>query len=286
MNDFDYDCLIKKRIASGAKHRKSGGGRRCTLMSDHLTTKQWERKNGPVVEFSLNSTCEFNEFRKLSETVQNQYVDGLVARYGVDKSHFAQMLGVSYTTLYRYEKETGLAFRFPRKRMTRRQKEAWSLFCGSGLEEAANHEEDAQPEEDPIASPSPSPSPDPTSAPAPEESEEQEELVPAADTPSENTGQDDDEIPEDNGADCSLDEESPAPACVAVAPADKPLAPAPVLPVQNPPSGLNRPEEFSISFNGDASLEAISHAVITLLGSSTIRRVEIRCFCEQSERKE
>nr|DAL76664.1 MAG TPA: hypothetical protein [Caudoviricetes sp.] len=44
MNDFDYDCMQKKRIARGAfAHisRKRGG---CTLPSDNLTASKERRK--------------------------------------------------------------------------------------------------------------------------------------------------------------------------------------------------------------------------------------------------
>ena len=55
MNDFDYDALQKKRIASGAFHMKRGSrSKRCSLPSDNLTPAQLKRRNGPVSTYKLD----------------------------------------------------------------------------------------------------------------------------------------------------------------------------------------------------------------------------------------
>lgn len=67
MNDFDYDCMQKKRTARGAfAHisRKRGG---CTLPSDNLTAKQRREKNGEVKSYNITRPMPWPEFKTLPE---------------------------------------------------------------------------------------------------------------------------------------------------------------------------------------------------------------------------
>lgn len=47
MNDFEFDCLQKKRLAQQAKYRKRGSkSKKCPMSTDHMTKKQWIEKDG------------------------------------------------------------------------------------------------------------------------------------------------------------------------------------------------------------------------------------------------
>lgn len=45
MNDFEFDCLQKKRLAQQAKYRKRGSkSKKCPMSTDHMTKKTMDRK--------------------------------------------------------------------------------------------------------------------------------------------------------------------------------------------------------------------------------------------------
>lgn len=72
MNDFDYDCMQKKRIAMGAFahiNRKRGG---CSLPSDTLTEKQRKEKNGQVKSYNITRPMPWYEFEKMPEDTLNR----------------------------------------------------------------------------------------------------------------------------------------------------------------------------------------------------------------------
>lgn len=74
MNDFDYDCMQKKRTARSAfAHisRKRGG---CTLPSDNLTAKQRREKNGEVKSYNITRPMPWPEFKTLPEDLKREFL--------------------------------------------------------------------------------------------------------------------------------------------------------------------------------------------------------------------
>lgn len=73
MNDFDYDCMQKKRIARGAFahiNRKRGG---CSLPSDTLTEKQRKEKNGEVKSYNITRPMPWHEFKAMPEDLKCEF---------------------------------------------------------------------------------------------------------------------------------------------------------------------------------------------------------------------
>lgn len=73
MNDFDYDCMQKKRIAMGAFahiNRKRGG---CSLTSDTLTEKQRKEKNGEVKSYNITRPMPWREFKAMPEDLKREF---------------------------------------------------------------------------------------------------------------------------------------------------------------------------------------------------------------------
>ena len=96
MNDFEYDCLQRKRLASQAKYRKRGSkSKKCTLPSDRLTNKQWKERCGPVVSFNFNKPIEWDRFKKLPVAVQSEYITNLQKRFGATAVDLGNMFGVT-----------------------------------------------------------------------------------------------------------------------------------------------------------------------------------------------
>ena len=91
MTDFDYDVMQKKRLARNQFHNakyKHGG---CHLPHEDLTPAQMKRRNGPMVTYSMNQPS-WNDFKSMPHDLQQQYMDGLHARFGVGPSDIAKYL--------------------------------------------------------------------------------------------------------------------------------------------------------------------------------------------------
>lgn len=82
MNDFDWDCLQKKRIARNASKRV-GLRKGCTLPSDSLTKAQRDKLNGEVISVTLNKPISWEEYKELPKELQTEYINALVRKYGV-----------------------------------------------------------------------------------------------------------------------------------------------------------------------------------------------------------
>ena len=129
MNDFEYDCLEKKRLARQARYRKRGSrGHKCVLSSDFLTKKQWKERNGKVVTINLNTPMLWADFKALSPTLRSEYIKHLVTKYGVTAAAIARMMGVSTRTLRKFIWESGIEVVFRPGRMTNAQSEVWQEF--------------------------------------------------------------------------------------------------------------------------------------------------------------
>lgn len=92
MTDFEYDVMQKKRLARNQFHNakyKHGG---CHLPHEDLTPAQMKRRNGPMVTYSMNQPMGWNDFKSMPHDLQQQYLDGLHARFGVGPSDIAKYL--------------------------------------------------------------------------------------------------------------------------------------------------------------------------------------------------
>ena len=92
MTDFDYDVMQKKRLARNQFHNakyKHGG---CHLPHEDLTPAQMKRRNGPIMTYSMNQPMSWNDFKSIPHDLQQQYLDGLHARFGVGPSDIAKYL--------------------------------------------------------------------------------------------------------------------------------------------------------------------------------------------------
>ena len=93
MNDFDYEVLQRKRLASQAKYRKNGSkSKKCSLPSDGMTLKQWKERNGEVMTYNLNEPMEWKSFKKLPVDIQRLYLENLRDNYGANAKVVAEKL--------------------------------------------------------------------------------------------------------------------------------------------------------------------------------------------------
>lgn len=140
MNDFEYDCLQRKRLASQAKYRKRGSkSKKCTLPSDRLTNKQWKERCGPVVSFNFNKPIEWDHFKKLPVAVQSEYITNLQKRFGATAVDLGNMFGVRALTVRKHADTNDLGVDFPRGHaMSASKKDEWARFLSYEESEADN----------------------------------------------------------------------------------------------------------------------------------------------------
>lgn len=110
MNDFNYDCMQKKRIARGAfAHisRKRGG---CSLPSDTLTEKQRKEKNGEVKSYNITRPMPWREFKPMPEDLKREFFRNMQS-FGGTAKWLAEEMNVCDATIRREAELVGTPFR-------------------------------------------------------------------------------------------------------------------------------------------------------------------------------
>lgn len=130
MNDFDYDCLERKRLARQAKYRKCGSkSRKCTMSTDNMTHKQWKERCGAVVSIKIGQLVSWDDFKEMSKETQEEYLKDLMSKYGANATSLAAMFGIRPLTVRRYIAAKGLNICFPvGHSMNLEQRAAWEAF--------------------------------------------------------------------------------------------------------------------------------------------------------------
>lgn len=159
MTDFDYDVLQKKRIASGAYHRKGGSkSKKCTLPSDHLTEAQKRKLNGPVTTVNLNQPIRWQEFKALnSDSLKKSYLTNLLNTYKPTANMIGEMMGVAGITVRKEMRRLGLPVGAKggdqNSPEAKAKKAMWAAFCngvvggGNSIISGANEQIEAQDEQ-------------------------------------------------------------------------------------------------------------------------------------------
>lgn len=110
MNDFNYDCMQKKRVARGAFahiNRKRGG---CALPSDILTEKQRKEKNGEVKSYNITRPMPWREFKAMPEDLKREFFRNMQS-FGGTAKWLAEEMNACYATIRREAELVGAPFR-------------------------------------------------------------------------------------------------------------------------------------------------------------------------------
>lgn len=142
MNDFEFDCMQKKRLAHQAKYRKCGSkSKKCPMSTDHMTAKQWKERCGKIVTVKMDSPVSWASFKELSKSTQEEYIKNLMSKYQVNASSLAEMFQVKPLTVRRHIASQGLAISFPvGHSMNTEQRREWERFLTSGDDEEESGE--------------------------------------------------------------------------------------------------------------------------------------------------
>jgi len=131
MNDFDYENMLKKRLANQARNRKGTRGRKgCSLPSDNLTKKEREKMNGEVKTIKMNAPMTWKELKGLTEDRQREYISGLIKKYQPTDTMLAEMFGVSRGTVVVAKKALGISHGASSKNThPKPDYSGWKIFC-------------------------------------------------------------------------------------------------------------------------------------------------------------
>lgn len=131
MNVFQEEVAERKKIASGARHKKGGAhSKTCHMVSDNLTNTQLKSLHGEVHTYQLGKPMDWATYLAMPPDLQKMYVERLIEKYNVTNTRLAVMFGTSGGTLsYRL---TRLGIFRKRGRadviMTPEQVAAWEQF--------------------------------------------------------------------------------------------------------------------------------------------------------------
>jgi hypothetical protein len=149
--------MQKKRIASGAAHRKRGAkSKKCTLPHDNLTKKELRALSGEVKTYNIHQRLAWAQFKELPDDLAAEHIAYLVDTFGANIGAIAAALGVCYDSVFKYLKSKGIKLK---KRVFIETPE-WLAFIGEPVEPAPVPVEPAPAETEPetVAAPSPVPS--------------------------------------------------------------------------------------------------------------------------------
>lgn len=149
MNDFEFDCLQKKRLAQQAKYRKRGSkSKKCPMSTDHMTKKQWIERCGKIVTIKMDSPVSWASFKELSKQTQEEYLKNLMEKYHINASSLAEMFHITPISVRRHIATQGLAVSFPvGHSMNAEDRRAWELFLSGDAVEQSENEVSAENEE-------------------------------------------------------------------------------------------------------------------------------------------
>lgn len=147
MSDFEFDCMKKKQLAGQAKYRKRGSkSKKCSLPSDGMTNKQWKERCGPVITYNPNKPMVWEDFKKLPDHIQTEYITNLQRKFGVTAVDLGKMFGVQPLTVRKHADANNLGVEFPRGHaMSAAKKAEWDKFvCHEQDEPAFLDDEDCE----------------------------------------------------------------------------------------------------------------------------------------------
>ena len=153
MSDFEFDCMKKRQLAGQAKYRKRGSkSKKCSLPSDGMTNKQWKERCGPVITYNPNKPMVWEDFKKLPDHIQAEYITNLQHKFGVTAVDLGKMFGVQPLTVRKHADANNLGVEFPRGHaMSAAKKAEWDKFVCPEQDEPAFLDDEC--EESPVEEP-------------------------------------------------------------------------------------------------------------------------------------
>lgn len=133
-NEFRTDIHERKQLAHSAKKRICGSNsKKCTLPSDHLSSKYMFKMNGEVITVQFKHPISWEVFKQLSISSQQYYLSTLQEKFECGVIDIAKRIfKVDYATLKKYMDDNSLqitSYRGNRKKDSEKFTN-WLVFLG------------------------------------------------------------------------------------------------------------------------------------------------------------
>lgn len=130
MNDFDYDCLQKKRIAKCAKNHVNARRGKCKLPYEYLSAKERKALNGEVKTYNLRVPLTIAQFTDLPRDLKQEYLTWLQQTFHANDTMLAELWNTSTWSAGVYRKAAGVTSlgRGSKSFPTQEQREAWNAW--------------------------------------------------------------------------------------------------------------------------------------------------------------
>lgn len=140
---FVSDVREKKRIASGAFHKRThaGKGGAVRFPSDYMSKKELNAMNGEMKSYNLNDPMTWKDFKLLPDDIKALYIKILREKFHVNDCMIFKMLGVSQQYGSKVFCELGISAGKKGGRHTP-DKEAWIKWT-HGIPEGSTEDLDA-----------------------------------------------------------------------------------------------------------------------------------------------
>lgn len=109
---FNQTSKERKRNGRGDYNKKRQGGKTIRFPSDNLSRKEKNAMNGEVKTYSFYKPLYWDEFRKMPNDIQQEYLDTIKEKFGkIPGRMLAESLGVKYSTFTSFMSVNNLTFR-------------------------------------------------------------------------------------------------------------------------------------------------------------------------------
>lgn len=137
MNEAEYvfkrDIREKKSAGRGARHKRNGSRTSYVkLPSDHMSKAEWERRNGPVESYNINTVIrDWGNFCRLPSDLAETYLRNIISTYNLSQSQVAGSFAITPARLTTTLKAKGIEIGWKRGRQ--RTDYRWPDFLNGGF---------------------------------------------------------------------------------------------------------------------------------------------------------
>ena len=127
---FQQDVKERSKMKTGAMHKKNGSkSKQCKFPSDYLSKKEKEKLSGPVISIKMDQPYYgWDEFIKLPQGLQIEYLNGLINNYGARQKDILEMFGINHTSAHKVFSAYDPPLIFKRGRAAQVMDEKWLDF--------------------------------------------------------------------------------------------------------------------------------------------------------------
>jgi len=141
---YTQDQKERSKTKNGAYHKKNRSkSKKCSFPSDYLTVKEKKKLNGPCESIDLSKPIkDIRVFRRYPSSLQQEYLQNLIDKYGARKQDICDMFGTSASNFNRYCDNHGIQIKCGPRRRNMDERFAKFINCTSDNEHVEEGKEE------------------------------------------------------------------------------------------------------------------------------------------------